>query len=208
MICGAAIVETRNINVGEIIHQHFRYLPKDWGLTFFGSSENEAQVREYFPSVNFVLLRSGSFSAANYNELITMKSFWSQIPYDKVLIFQHDSRLLRDGIEDFLQYDYIGAPLYHIPFPCMNGGLSLRSKAKMLEVINNKKYHAPTDGNEDIYFCKQLQQMGANLPTKEEAMKFSVETIYYPTPLGVHAMEKYLTNQQVKSIYENAYNPI
>ena len=50
-------------------------------------------------------------NANDYNRILTDYTFWADLDYDKVLIFQHDSLLLREGIEDFLQYDYIGAPI-------------------------------------------------------------------------------------------------
>lgn len=206
MTKGGVIVETRDTGVEDIIHNHYRFLSNDWGLTFFGSKHNEEIVKSYYPEVSFVLMTESmcsGFNANKYNELLTSLGFWNTISYDKVLIFQHDSQLLRHGIEDFLEYDYIGAPLYHISFPAMNGGLSIRSKDVMIKAILKEKYHAPSHGNEDIYFCKVLKEIGAILPTKEEAMKFSVETVFYPEPIGVHAPERYLSKKELYVLYGN-----
>jgi hypothetical protein len=132
--------------------------------------------------------------------LLTSTDFWQSLPFDKVLIFQHDSGLLRKGIEQFLEYDFIGAPLYHIDFPAMNGGLSLRSKSAMLECIMQLPWN-PSLGNEDIYFCNLLKRIpGSKLPTKEIAQSFSVETIYGLGSLGYHAVEKWHSKEIVNKI--------
>lgn len=197
---GAVIIETRRINIAEIIDNHFSYLPKDWGLTFLGTRENADVVKECFPSVNFIYLNSGPFNASDYNTLITSKGFWRWVPYDKVLIFQHDSKLLREGIEDFLEWDYVGAPWGHFNMLGGNGGLSIRTKQKMVDIIELIKYDFKRDGNEDLYFCRYMDKVGGKIAPKEVAMKFSVETIFYPTPIGVHAPEKYLKRDQLKQL--------
>lgn len=177
---GAVIVENR-FDVDAIVEAHKKYLPIDWNVLHFDapiSSERE------------------------YNLLLTSKEFWENIPFDKVLIFQHDSLLLRHGIKDFLQYDFVGAQIFHehLPMPCMNGGLSLRSKSKMLEVIEKIPYDYNLHGNEDIYFCRGIEKIGGNLPTKEGAQSFSVESVFSLGSLGCHAIDKYLTPEQCELI--------
>lgn len=199
---GGVIVETRNINIEEILDNHVAFLPEDWGITFFGSKENESKVREYSQYINFVLL-DRSINTLAYNQLLTSAWFWDRVPYQKALIFQHDSKLLRDGIEEFLDWDFIGAPWGHFNMLGGNGGLSLRSKNKMLDVIDFIDFDFKQHGNEDVYFCKYLPMVGGKIAPKEEAMKFSVETIFYPTPIGVHAPEKYLSKNQLIALYAN-----
>lgn len=179
---GAVIVENR-FNVDAIVEAHKKYLPVDWNVLHINAPISTEQ---------------------EYNLLLTSKEFWESLPFEKVLIFQHDSLLLREGIEEFLQYDFIGAPIATIPFPMMNGGLSLRSKAKSLEVIEKMPY-TDTNVNEDCYFSACMSSLGGNLPTKEVAQTFSVETIYSLGSLGFHAMNKYLTPEQCNEIL-NQYN--
>lgn len=176
--CGAIIIENRPIpNLADIIEGHIRYLPKGWGLKVFD--------RVKINSIN------------DYNRLLTSKDFWYRLPYDKVLIFQSDSIILRNGIEDFIDYDFIGAPLYHVDFPAMNGGFSLRSRKAMLKVISKFKY---TGGNEDMYFCNGLKTIGGKLPTKEMAQLFSVETIFGYGSIGAHALSKWHTPERCELI--------
>ena len=137
-------------------------------------------------------------SIHEYNKRLTSLDFWQQFEEENILIIQHDSDILRHGIEEFYQYDYIGAPIKWIDFPAMNGGFSLRRKSAMINVIKN--YHYNGLQNEDLYFCNGLKQLNGNLPTFETAKLFSCETIFNLGSLGYHAIEKYLTNDQINQI--------
>lgn len=136
-------------------------------------------------------------SIADYNNLMVSKRLWRNLNnFEFVIVIQHDSQLLRNGIEEYLQYDFCGAPIKWLP-NMMNGGLSIRSTKAMMKVINSIDY----DGDaEDLFFCKSLYQLSGFMPTINEAMKFSVETIYYETPIGIHAPDKYLTKEQCISL--------
>ncbi len=137
-------------------------------------------------------------SIHEYNKHLTSLDFWNQFEEENVLIIQHDSAILRNGIEDYYQYDYIGAPIKWIDFPAMNGGFSLRRKSAMINVIKN--YHYNGLENEDMYFCNGLKQLNGNLPTFDVAKSFSCETIFNLGSLGYHAIDKYLTSQQINQI--------
>lgn len=181
MKLGAVIIDSRPLPEGTI-NRHMKYLPGEWEL-FHGS----------------LLMDNGIIG---YNYTLTLLKFWETMSdkFDRVLIFQHDSGLLREGIDEFLEYDFIGAPIKHIQFPCMNGGLSLRNPEAIIKCIKHEPYNYQIHGNEDVYFCNLLLKLGGNLPTKEVAQKFSVETIYGLGSLGYHAMDKYLSKQQCETI--------
>lgn len=172
MKLGAVIIENR-FNVDAVIENHKKFLPEEFGIMH--------------------LMPKSIRTEHDYNVMMTSLDFWKNLPYDKVLIFQHDSKLLRTGIEEFYDYDFIGAPLFHFPMPCMNGGLSFRSKDAMVALLNHYKWN-PSRGNEDIFFCQQMafsSYRKFSLPSKEIAQKFSVETIFGLGSLGVHAIEKW-----------------
>jgi hypothetical protein len=72
-----------------------------------------------------------------------------------------------------------------------NGGLSLRKKWQMIKIITTcplGKYIEEhyNNHNEDLYFAYFAQKLDLKVPTPDEAMKFSVEHIYYPDPVGTH----------------------
>jgi hypothetical protein len=205
---GCILIESRFTPdlVDIIIEKHLKFIPSDWSVKLYLSDENinllrgskwieECMIR----SILIEEIPEKTLTAAQYNSMLTSIEFWNKLPFDKVLIFQTDSEILREGIEGFLEYDYIGAPLYHIPFPAMNGGLSLRSKAAALHVIFATPYH-PSYGNEDIYFCKGIERLRFNLPSVEAAKSFSVETIFGLGSMGAHAIDKWHTVEKCEQI--------
>jgi hypothetical protein len=54
---------------------------------------------------------------------------------------------------------------------------------------------------EDIFFSKYIDK--TKLPNLETAMKFSVEDIFYPTPIGMHNPNK-LSPYLVEYILDNS----
>jgi hypothetical protein len=95
-----------------------------------------------------------------------------------------------------MKFDYIGAPWNYPISDVGNGGLSLRRVETMLSICKDPKNTRKVrhrNGtihylmNEDIYFAFYLQRVpNVLLPTKEQAREFSVETIYYGKPVGLH----------------------
>jgi hypothetical protein len=167
----AAIIIDNRVDIAKkAIEEHKRFIPKGW------------QIINIVPNYKTMI---------DYNKLLTNPSFWDHIEYDRVLIFQHDSGLLKSGIEEFLQWDYIGAWIEKIP-GCMNGGLSIRNPKVMYEICVKHPYRGmQLDGNEDIYFCNRMNELGYKLPDKETCNKFSVETEFEFGSLGYHAIDKY-----------------
>lgn len=177
MTYAAVIVDNRDW-VEPIIRQHEKFIPKDWPVYWI---KNEVINNQH-----------------DYNKLLTSKRFWRVMP-DKVLIFQHDSMLLRTGIEEFLEWDYVGAP-WKFQEHGGNGGLSIRDKKAMLHVIDSIEW-SPQLGNEDVYFCNFLiAQSASKLAPREVCEKFSCESIFKLGTLGYHAIDKYLTPEQVTQI--------
>lgn len=193
MILSCAIVETKNKNgLLEVINNHINYLPKNTKLYLFGSKETE-YIKElvdcefYYVEIN---------SIEDYNKLLKSISFWEIFKEERVLIFQHDSRLLRFGIEEFYQWDYIGASWNFSPF-VGNGGLSLRNPKAMIDCL---KTISVSTNNEDIYFGFALPMKGYKVAPVHIANKFSIETKFYLGSFGYHAIEKYLSEEQCKQI--------
>jgi len=197
----AVIIETRNnARIPEIVEDHLKYLP-GFELVVFCAKSNikhfdQFNCQKYFVNVH---------NLSEYNRLMTSLNFWDKLKkFNRVLIFQTDSRILREGIEMFLEFDFIGAPIKNINFPCMNGGLSLRNPKTMIRTIEKQPYHAML-GHEDIFYCNILaDDKTANLPTKEIAKLFSVETMYNLGSFGIHAANKYLNHDQYEKI-KNQY---
>lgn len=176
---GAVIIDNRPIDTDWLI-QFKSFLPIDWEIVCF---------------------KNHSVKTLNdYNTLMTSRTLWEAIPFEKVLIFQQDAKLLRKWDSDFEQFDYVGSP-WKFQDHGGNGGLSWRSKEHMLKVIEKYPYNVSAYGYEDVYFSNHIQSVGGKLAPRTVCSKFAVESVFTLGAMGVHAIEKYLTPNEVKLIY-------
>ena len=194
----AIIVETRkmdNLNwVSNTVKHHL-----NWNIRFFCSYDSKDLITDVEKSI--------IPSHIDYSEILKDKEFWKDIDEEHVLVFQHDSFVLRSGIEEFLEYDYIGAPWYWTYGDHKdkrykdlkdfknggNGGFSLRKKSAMISLIDQ---HPPEYEYEDMYFSNALSE---DIPLGVKK-RFAVESVFYGDPLGDHQIDRYLNNDQIKKI--------
>jgi hypothetical protein len=187
-------IETRpKARIPEVINDHLQYLPDDFELIVYCSKQNKANFYGINAKFNIVEIHS----LRDYNYLLTSLDFWKPlIKYNRVLITQFDSMLLREGIEDFYQWDYVGAP-WKFQQHGGNGGLSLRNPRIMKEIIEVEPYH-PSHGYEDVYFSNRMN--GYQLAPRDVCSEFSCETIFKLGTLGYHAIHNYMNNEQINEI--------
>ena len=140
-----------------------------------------------------------------YNEVLKNEQFWDTLDSEKCIVVQDDGFLMNGKfIDDYLQYDYIGAPWAdakdndyikkHInPGLVGNGGFSIRDVEKMKHICRTYKdekkslfYHNLNEIPEDVYFVKHLVQMGANVAPFDIARKFAIEQVLSVNPVGFH----------------------
>ena len=183
--CAIIVDDRPSKQLDKIVEGHMAFLP-GWDLN----------------RIHHIPINSGH----DYNNILLDINFWIKLlDYERVLIFQHDSMILRGGIEEFLGYDFIGAPIHrsrNFPFPAMNGGFSLRNPKAMIECIEKMPKHTTkyAQHNEDIYFSYISSRLGMNMPTLQVARQFSVETIYGLGSFGIHNIDAYLTKQECETI--------
>ena len=203
----AAIVETRELkNIREIVwDRHLKYLPEGTECLFFHSPGSYEFLKRELDglNINFQPLANFNMSEDVYNKLLTSDKFWQRFEADRVLIFQHDSSLLRTGIEQFYEVDYVGAP-WLFQSTGGNGGLSLRNPKIMEAITINYQYDMRRDGNEDVFFSNRIILVGGILGNRYICEKFSCETIFKLGTLGYHSIEKHLSTEQVTQI-KNQY---
>ena len=194
----AVITETRpKAIIPEIIEQHLSMLPDDYELVVFCSKESEGNFTDYSGKFNKYIVKVNTLH--DYNMLMTSQFYWGKLlAYDHVLIFQTDSKILREGIEEFYEYNYYGAP-WKFQEKGGNGGASLRNPKASLETIKKTPYHFGL-GFEDVYFSNHM----SNVAPRSECKKFSCETIFELGTFAIHAIKNYMTNDQIKQI-ENQY---
>lgn len=125
----------------------------------------------------------------DYNEFMIM-SLVDYIDTDYVLVVQSDGYIINPNVwtEDFLKYDYIGAPwpihIAQTQHRVGNGGFSLRSRrfmeyVKKIESLRKYFYIGRKNMAEDVYICsnfnENLKYYGMSFAPIEVAAKFSFE---------------------------------
>jgi hypothetical protein len=128
-----------------------------------------------------------------------IKELHKYVDTEFVLIFQHDGLILNPGAWDdnFLKYDYIGAPWYHLgDLHVGNGGFSLRSK-KMIDWLANNWNKIPAKIHpEDVFISKfarpYLEKERMNFAPEDVASRFAMEgnrkTVVWNGEFGVHGL--------------------
>jgi hypothetical protein len=225
----ALIIEPRKHTALEFVLDNFlENLNNDWNIIIYHGTNNKeylqniinTKLEKYKNRITTRNLNVANLSIDNYNTILTNKEFINSIPTEIFLIFQTDTMICeqhKDLINNFLNYDYVGAPwvrdyLYdnNIDIKKLssssakyvgNGGLSLRRKSKIIEIIEKCKY---LNVNEDIYFSHGCNGVDINKPLIDDAKNFSIETVYNNKSFGVHKAWNYvkLSDSQCKNYNE------
>lgn len=197
----AVIVETRKeINLIKVINDHMKFLP-DYTQLFVFHGRSHRFLKTIFPEAKLTEI-SYEINEKAYNELLTSPEFWEQfLSYYKVLIFQHDSGILREGIEEFMEMDidYIGSPWLFPPYRG-NGGLSLRTPKIMYDVCKDMNWN-PTLGNEDVAICNHMLRNNIGILAEiSTCERFACESMFQLNSWGYHAIDKHLSPEECKQI--------
>ena len=205
----AVFIETRmDKNCSKIIYQHMRHL-KDYQLIIFST---ELAWQTFYNKINCYFIATNKInSTQDYNFFLTNPDFWQffmDFKFERVLIFQHDSYLLKDNMDDYLPYDYVGAPWNWQEYGG-NGGLSLRNPVTMHSICVKNKYNQ-SESNEDIYFSKYMHRNHfSTLAPRDVCRKFSAETIFEMGTTGYHAIERWLKPEEVEQIKsQEVFSPV
>ena len=168
-------------------------------------------------------LLDSPFDIDIYNDILQDIELWKKFRnegYNNVLVIQDDGILVRDGIDRFCEYSYVGAPWADIPdneyikkYICDhmvgNGGFSLRNVNDTIEVLENYGdckmqtfYNNVNRIPEDVYYVKYMTKMGKRFPTREVASYFSMEQIINPQCLGFHKFWNYHPYSEVNQLFD------
>ena len=189
----AIIVEPREHPALEFVLNNFvSNLSDEWNIIVFHGNKNIDFLKKIIEKnlhtrISLINLQVDNLTINDYNNLF-MKStiLYDNIPTETFLVFQTDTIIFekhKQLINDFLKYDYVGAPIKHNKTPWVgNGGLSLRKKSKMLEIMNNEPYkNVPED-----FFFSLPTSVSIYKPSINEAKFFSVEAIFNEVSFGCH----------------------
>lgn len=157
-------------------------------------------------NLNIIVKNYDNITRGEYSQLLASKEFWEQFDNEYILINQSDSIVFNSNIDDFLGYDYIGAPWLkptrNNQLFAGNGGFSLRKRETMIKICNTFdikemprrlkpiKFMIESDNNicpEDVYFSQYLLRIpDYKLPDFDTCINFSMEMFKSNKPFGGH----------------------
>ena len=207
----AVLIEPRQHRAMSFVLSNFaEMLDERWNFLIFHGLNNRKYIENIIITIpilnkhkhrfSFIQLNVNNLNQLAYNTLFLETRLYDFIPTEMFLIFQMDTMIsekYKDYIYKFMDYDYVGAPWNKsLNSPIVsgkvgNGGISLRRKSKMLEIIAKcsdlKKETHDLLHNEDIFFSVISEsRVIVKKPSYEEAMLFSIETTYSEKSFGVH----------------------
>lgn len=137
-----------------------------------------------------------------------IEELYKHVTTSHMLIFQHDGFVhnWKAWDNDWLQYDYIGAPWhYNDGMEVGNGGFSLRSRKLMEAVSKIAEFHHPEDHHICRTYRPQLEAMGFKFAPLEVAEKFAFEGYLQPhkhlaDQFGVHGQRRHVAKRSEKLV--------
>jgi hypothetical protein len=181
-----------------------------WAHTVICGNANYNMVEQICtnisPYIKIIKLDVDNMTQSDYSLFLMQKEFWNMLKGEKIFIHQEDSLVFKNNIDDFIDYDYIGAPFLKTtddtPNSVGNGGLSIRTKKIMLDIISkfpyqncefnrstliymsNVKLKYPP---EDVYFSKCMQENCiGSVADWDTAFQFSTESVYNRNSFAGH----------------------
>jgi len=176
-------------------------IPTDWRVNFMGSDASVAHVNNSIAVQNQVNIGKmdltyipTNMSVAGQEQISTfLTNLWVYdtllAPAEWLLVFQSDSMLCANSeqsLNDWLDYDWVGAPWSLSHKGGGNGGLSLRKVSSIIEVLKHQ-VRIPDSEPEDVWLSNRLnQRVGAKVANGTLENKFSGEGISSYAPMGYH----------------------
>lgn len=111
-------------------------------------------------------------------------------PAEHLLVFQPDAILCTNSeqsLNDWLHWDWVGAPWGATIEWGGNGGLSLRKVSKIVEVLEEQQRTSGNPELEDLWLARRINDLeGSQMPNASISKHFSVESVWDDSPMGYH----------------------
>lgn len=130
-----------------VIRNTIHKLGDKWSHTIICGNINYEFVnnlcKEINTNIKIIKLNYDNLTQREYSNLLCTSKFWELLNGEKILLYQEDTCIFKQNIEDFIKWDFIVAPLNNqkniTDINLGNCGLSLRTRKIMLYIINNLK---------------------------------------------------------------------
>ncbi|KAF7867069.1 uncharacterized protein EAF02_009855 [Botrytis sinoallii] len=179
----AFMVETRPLPHLPLQLTHMTsVIPQEWTFKFMGST---------LPSIIYLDFTTCEIYRESISQMFTDPELYKSLsPAEHLLVFQPDSIFCTKApttLNDFIEYDYIGAPWSTYSTHGGNGGLSLRRVSSILRLLETER-RKPGDGAlEDLWLSTGLNKLeGSKMANAAVSKTFSVESVWDEAPLGYH----------------------
>ncbi len=224
----AVLIEYRCVpHLEFLIRNCIHKLGSEWSQTIICGNLNYNYmlniVKNIDRNIKVIKTNNDNITQSEYSLLLSSDTFWNLLFGEKILIYQEDTIIFKKNIMDFIKWDYIGAPWpknqNDTPNCVGNGGLSLRSKSIMLEIIkkihitetsynsstfnymNNTKSTCPP---EDVYFSKNMQELNiGKVADWDTAYDFSSESYLNTNSFGAHGVWVNNSEMMKKLLYKH-----
>jgi len=221
----AVIVETRIDPNIILVLKNFLFFFNDINLLVFCTKKLYNLVKcSIGDNFLFIDLKDDQITIDKYNDLLKSLYFWNNIPGDNVFVFQKDCIFFRGtDFKKFSKYGMIGpvAGFFDDVNFIINGGLGLRRKEVMIELIKEKNKLTLHNNltfkkiknllnindaekylrQEDVFFTIAIREIFPNLmPTYDDCLNFAIESIGNPMKaIGLHGTDKnYFSEELLK----------
>jgi Protein of unknown function (DUF5672) len=183
------------------------FLGGEWNLhVLYGEFAQEYLTEQLADwDVNGIKLQGfTNVSRAERDSLMKSSEFWKLFSEEKLLVFGSNSVMCGSNVGEFLDYDFIGAPMGTAEAFSLNGGFSLRSRRKLIECIVTGRDNGEP---EDEFFTRMMRQIGAATPDFVSACRFAVASAYEGHPVGVPGTDEGLHSAEIaeKIVHRIAY---
>jgi hypothetical protein len=187
----ALLIENRvNPILSPLLLHFMSVVPPDWRFRFMGSSESVAAVntsraiRQHVASgkldLTYIPANMTTGSQEEISRFLTTLWLYETVlqPAEWLLVFQTDSMLCansRQSLNNWLEYDWVGAPWNPNGRFGGNGGLSLRRVSAIIDVLRYQ-VREPHSEPEDVWLSDRLgHRPNAKLANGTVSLTFSGE---------------------------------
>jgi hypothetical protein len=187
----ALLIENRvNPILAPLMIHFMSVVPPDWRFRFMGSLESveflntSRAIRNHVASgkldLTYIPANMTTGSQEEISRFLTTLWLYETVlqPAEWLLVFQTDSMLCansRQSLNNWLEYDWVGAPWNPSGRFGGNGGLSLRRVSRIIEILKYQR-RLPNTEPEDVWLTDRLgHRPGAKLANGTASLTFSGE---------------------------------
>lgn len=165
-------------------------VPPDWRFRFMGSNSSVAHLNESYAirsqveigklDLTYIPANMSTDGSEQISRFLTNLWLYETIlqPAEWLLVFQTDSILCansQQSLNNWLEYDWVGAPWNTNGRFGGNGGLSLRRVSSIVEILKNQNRRHDSEP-EDVWLSERLgHRPGAKLANGTASLTFSGE---------------------------------